>query len=123
VTTRSGRGRWQRVLQAREQARAALGHGPLGGDAYGAPKRKTPPAPPPMPTWPRERPPERPDESLRVLSLGEAAARLVVSRSELEAMIAAGTVEALPTGFTRIIPVSEVARLKVRPMSGHNAAP
>jgi hypothetical protein len=33
----------------------------------------------------------------RVLSLGEAAARLGASRGELEAMIAAGKVEALPT--------------------------
>ena len=81
---------------------------------YGAPKRKTLPASL-LPTWATERPPDRPDESERVLSLGEAAARLGVSRSELEAMIAAGNVEALPTGFTRMIPTREVERLRVGP--------
>jgi excisionase family DNA binding protein len=46
-----------------------------------------------------------------VLSLGEAAAQLGVTRSELEAMIAAGKIEALPTGYTRTIPTREVERL------------
>jgi hypothetical protein len=35
-----------------------------------------------------------------------------MSRAELEAMIDAGKVEALPTGFTRMIPTREVERLK-----------
>jgi excisionase family DNA binding protein len=43
--------------------------------------------------------------------LGEAAVRLGLSRSQLEAMIAAGKIEALPTGFTWMIPTREVARL------------
>jgi excisionase family DNA binding protein len=51
------------------------------------------------------------ERSERVLSLGEAAARLGISRRELGAMIAAGKVEALPTGFTRVIPTTEVKRL------------
>lgn len=46
-----------------------------------------------------------------VLSLGEAAQRLHVSRGELEAMIDAGKVQALPCGFTRMIPLAEVERL------------
>jgi excisionase family DNA binding protein len=46
-----------------------------------------------------------------VLSLGEAAARLGVNRATLELMIAAGKIEALPTGFTRMIPTREVVRL------------
>jgi excisionase family DNA binding protein len=44
-------------------------------------------------------------------SLGEAAARLGISRAELEAMIAAGKIEALPTGFTRMIRTREIERL------------
>jgi hypothetical protein len=47
----------------------------------------------------------------RVLSLGEAAARLGLSRDELEAMIGAGKVEALPCGFTEMIPTREIERL------------
>jgi hypothetical protein len=46
------------------------------------------------------------------LSLGDAVARPAVSRSELEAMIEAGKVEALPAGFTKIIATSEIERLK-----------
>lgn len=38
-----------------------------------------------------------------VLTLGEAALRLGVSRPELEAMIAAGKIEALTVGFTMMI--------------------
>lgn len=43
--------------------------------------------------------------------MSPSAARLNVSRSELEAMIAYGNEEALPTGYTRMIPTSEVVRL------------
>jgi excisionase family DNA binding protein len=39
-----------------------------------------------------------------------SAARLNVSRSELEALIASGKIEALPTGYTRMIPTTEVER-------------
>jgi excisionase family DNA binding protein len=105
----SGRGRWQRVLEARQGARKALGREPPGGDLYGAPvKRKTQPTPEPtrkaLACYPWER-------SELVLSLGEAANRLGVSRADLEAMIAAGKIEALPTGYTRMIPSVAVERM------------
>jgi len=46
MTSRTGRGRWERVLAARRQARAALGHDPVGRDLYAAlPKPKTVPTP------------------------------------------------------------------------------
>lgn len=51
------------------------------------------------------------ERSELVLSLGEAASRLGVGRAELEAMIEAGKIEALPTGFTRMIPTIEIERL------------
>jgi excisionase family DNA binding protein len=111
VTSRSGRGRWQRVIDARRQAREALGRDPNQGDLFNAPPKRVTPQPSTLPTWPTERPAERPDESQRVLSLGEAAARLGVSRVELEAMVAAGRIEALPTGFIRMIPTREIERL------------
>jgi excisionase family DNA binding protein len=46
-----------------------------------------------------------------MLSLNEAANRLGVSRTELEAMIADGQVEALRGEFLCIIPTREVKRL------------
>jgi len=47
-----------------------------------------------------------------VLSIGEAVAQLGMSRTQLEAMIDRGAVEALPTGYTRMIPTAEVERLR-----------
>ncbi|HEY3085909.1 MAG TPA: helix-turn-helix domain-containing protein [Candidatus Dormibacteraeota bacterium] len=64
-----------------------------------------------VPVTPLPQRDETPSEAVYVLSLGEAAARLGISRRELEAMIAAGKIEALPTGFTRMIPTTEVKRL------------
>jgi excisionase family DNA binding protein len=46
-----------------------------------------------------------------VLTIGEAAVRLGMSRDELEAMIERGVVKALPTGFTSMIPTAEVEQL------------
>jgi excisionase family DNA binding protein len=108
VTARSGRGRWQRVLEARQQAREALGQDPNQTTLFDEPAKKKTTVNvslPPLIAEPRR------DESVRVLSLGEAAARLAVSRPELEAIIAAGKIKALPTGYTRMIPTSEVRRL------------
>ena len=52
MTGRSGRGRWERVVSARREARVALGRDPSGGDLYAAPpKRKSQPAPAPGPIW------------------------------------------------------------------------
>jgi excisionase family DNA binding protein len=41
----------------------------------------------------------------------EAAAGLGLARDELKAMITAGKITALPTGYTRTIPTSEIERL------------
>lgn len=79
-----------------------------GGDLYAEPpKRKTTVVPPAalLPSTPR------PSESVAVLSLGEAAGRLGMTRTQVEAMIDAGKVEAFPTGFNRMIPTREVERL------------
>jgi excisionase family DNA binding protein len=99
-------GSWERVEAARRQARVALGKDPDSADDYGGrPKPRLLVAQPPAPT------PIVPGQGVRVLSLGEAAARLGVSRESLEAMVDAGKVQALPTGFTKMIPTSEVVRL------------
>jgi hypothetical protein len=108
VTRDSPRGRWQRVLEARRQARQALGQDPEQVDLFDAPPQKKSslpyvPATPPTPL-PRS-------EAIGVLTLGEAAVRLGLTRAELEAMIAAGKVETLPGEFTRFVPSAEVDRL------------
>ncbi len=107
--SRSGRGRWQRVLDARQEARAALGRDPNQTDLFEAPPKAMTQLRAPEPIQ------ATPDPYAVVegpWSLGEAAGKLGVSRNELEAMIAAEKIEALPTGFTRMIPTSEVARLR-----------
>jgi len=108
MTSRSGRGRWQRVIEARKQSRQALGKDPTQDDLFDAPPKKKSAAFAPL-AQPSIEP--RRDESVGVLTLGEAASRLGLSRAELEAMIAAGTIEALATGYTRTIPTSEISRL------------
>jgi excisionase family DNA binding protein len=50
-----------------------------------------------------------------VLAIGEAATRLGMSRAQLEKMVDTGTVQALPVGFTRMIPTREVERLQASP--------
>jgi excisionase family DNA binding protein len=108
VTSRSGRGRWQRVIQARQQARTALGRDPNQPDLSSQPPKAKAPERAPEPQQPRADPYGVVE---RVLSLGEAAQRLGVSRGELERMIDTGKIEAVPTGFTRMIPTREVDRL------------
>jgi excisionase family DNA binding protein len=98
------------VLEARRQSRTALGLDPNSPDLYGAspPKAKSQLPETPGLVFVSIHPSER---SEGVLSLGEAAARVGVSRAALEAMIDAGKIEALPTGFTRMMPTREVERL------------
>jgi excisionase family DNA binding protein len=108
MTSRSGRGRWQRVLDARRQARIAEGRDPDQADLFAAPpKPSTRPATIPAPVTPTP----RPSEAVGVLTLGEAASRLGMSRAAFEALIDADKIEALPTGCTRTIPMREVERL------------
>jgi hypothetical protein len=108
MTSRSGRGRWERVLNARRQAREALGREPDGGDLNVAPPKPKSKLPEPsyrtaVPLHPSER-------SERVLTIGEAAARLGRSVSEMEAMVKRGTVKSLMAGWTVVIPTIEVER-------------
>lgn len=105
VMKRSGHGRGarERVEAARRQAAQALGRDPDRRDLFIEPPKSSPPT---LPTTPAFQPVE--SRAIRVLSLGEAAARLGMSRSELEAMIERGRVKALPTGLTRMIPTTEV---------------
>lgn len=108
MTSRSGKGSRDRVAAARRQARSALGRDDTPG-LFDGPAQARAATPDVEPQAPRE---VRPSEAVGVLTLSEAATRLGLSRSELGAMIAAGKVEALPTGFTQTIPTREVERLQ-----------
>ncbi len=110
---RSGRGRSsrERVEAARRQAALALGRDPDKRDSFIEPPRSSPPS---TPRIAESVSPPVASRGISVLSIGEAAARLGMSRSQLEAMIDRGAVEALPTGFTRMIPMSVVKRLQQR---------
>jgi hypothetical protein len=109
MTSRSGRGRWERVLADRRQARVAQGRDPDAGDLF-KPASKANPAPPKAPVFtPIPHPSERTEY---VVTVGEAAARLGISPNQLDVMIDAGKIEALPTGFTCMVPTREVERLR-----------
>jgi excisionase family DNA binding protein len=108
VKSRSGRGRWERVLEARRQARESLGRDPSQGSLFEAPPKAQTPLRLPEP------PPYAPDPyrvEVHALSLGEAAARLGLGRGQLEAMVEAGRIDSLDTGYSKFIPASEVDRL------------
>jgi hypothetical protein len=107
MSGRSGRGRWERVEAARRQARRALGKDPDGLHDYGGrPKPRSLVSPAPAPTRIALGP------GVPVLMVGEAAARLGMSRAQLEAMIARGQLETLPIEFGCVIPTREVERLQ-----------
>ena len=98
----------ERVEAARRQAALALGRDPDQRDAFVEPAKSSSPAPP---TTSASASSSVSSPGIRVLSIGEAAARLGMSRRQLEALIDRGAVTALPTGFTRMIPTAEVERL------------
>ena len=51
------------------------------------------------------------NEAIGVLTLREAATRLGISASELEAMVRRGAVKSVMAGWTAMVPTSEVERL------------
>jgi excisionase family DNA binding protein len=107
-----GRGNRERVDAARRQAALALGRDPDQRDLFVNPPKSSTPAPP-VPS--ADAPLTVENRAIGVLSLGEAAVRLGLSRPQLEAMIDRGLIEALPTGYTRMIPTTEVERLEAAP--------
>lgn len=101
-------GNWERVEAARRQARLALGRDPDTTDLYDAPPTRK--APPPALPEPARVASDR-STAEYVLTLGEAATRLSMSRRELEAMVERGEVAALQGEFIRVIARCEFARL------------
>lgn len=107
-TVRGSRsGNRERVQAARRQARLAQGKDPDAPDDYGG--QRLPRSPVNSPAAPT---PIAPGPGVGVLTVGEAAMRLGMSRAQLDAMIAAGKVESLPIEFGRVIPTTEVERLQ-----------
>jgi hypothetical protein len=103
-----GRSSRERVKAARRQAALALGRDPDLRDSFLDPRKLSPLIPP---TSESESAPVA-GRGIRVLSVGEAATRLGMSRAQLEAMIARGGVETLPIEFGCVIPTREVERLQ-----------
>ena len=106
MTSRSGRGRWEHVVSARRQARLALGRDPASGDDYGGrpkPPSSLPPAPGLMLV--------AHGPGVPVLTIGEAAQRLGMTRAQLDALVARGQVRTLATDFVSVIPTAEVERV------------
>jgi hypothetical protein len=99
----------ERVEAARRQAALALGRDPDQRDPYIEPPKSRPAA---VLTTPASSSSSVESRGIGVLSIGEAAARLGMSRSQLEVLIDSGAVKALPTGFARMIPTVEVERLR-----------
>src|SRR5438094_9244879 len=104
---RRGRGDRERVAAGRRQAVLALGRDPDQRDPFIEPPKSSPE----QPSSPASTSSAVESRSIGVLTIGEAAARLGMSRAQLEALLDRGAVEALPTGFTRMIPTTEVERL------------
>src|SRR2546428_13532071 len=102
---RSGRGRSsrERVDAARRQAALALGRDPEQRDSFIEPAKASAAAA--SETLASDMSPVS-SQAIGVLSIGEAAARLGMSRSQLGELIDRGVVKALPTGFTRMIATS-----------------
>ena len=106
----SGRGRSsrERVEAARRQAVIALGRDPDQRDPFIEPPKSGALS---MPKVAESSSPLVASRGIGVLSIGEAAARLGMSRAQLEALIDRGAVQALRTGFTRMVPTAEVERV------------
>jgi excisionase family DNA binding protein len=101
VKRRSAR-QQRKVEEARRIAREALG---------GAARADQPTRAKYVPTS-RPEPVPMHTEATGVWTPNEVAAKLRVSRAEVERMIAAGKLTGLPTGFTVTVPTSEVERLR-----------
>ncbi len=90
-----------------EHARAVIDQ-PLG-DAV---RRGVPPAAKYVLTPKRTEPVHVKSEAIAALTLKEAAVRVGMSTSEMEAMVARGAVNSLTAGWARVVPTSEVERLR-----------
>ena len=105
--TRGKSGQRQIVEQARAVVAQALGD---------AARRDGPEVMKFEPTAEPAEPIQVKDESVLVLTIHEAATRLGISTSEMEAMVKRGTVKSAVAGWTVVVPTSEVERLRaVRP--------
>jgi hypothetical protein len=106
----------ERVEAARRQAALALGRDPVRRDSLGSPSMPTPAASRAALAVDDASIPLANglavDSPIAVLTIGEAAARLQLLRSQLQAMVKRRAIAALPTGFTMMIPTAEVERLR-----------
>jgi hypothetical protein len=100
--TRSQSGQHRKVEQARAVVAQALGD---------AARRDGPQVAKFVPTTNAPEPQQPRSEAIAVLTLREAATRLGISTSEMEAMVKGGAVRSVVAGWTTMVPTSEVERL------------
>jgi hypothetical protein len=65
-----------------------------------------------VPTAKTPEPTEPKSEAIGVLTMREAATRLGISTSEMEAIVKRGAVRSLMAGWTVVVPTGEVERLR-----------
>jgi hypothetical protein len=107
----------------RLQARDALAQDPTQGDLFESLPKNSKPRPQEV-RLPLLAPIHEGERTEYVVTIGEAAARLGVTTSHLEAMIDGGTNKALRGEFIRAIPTREIARLlDGSPASGKRRSP
>jgi plasmid maintenance system antidote protein VapI len=51
-------------------------------------------------------------EAISVITISEAATRLGISTSEMEAIVKSGKVKSLTAGWTVVVPIDEVQKLR-----------
>jgi hypothetical protein len=100
-TSRSGQRR--KVEEAKRVVQLALGD---------AARRDQPQVAKYVPTAKAPEPAQPKSEAIDVLTLREAATRLGISTSEMEAMVKRGTVKSVVAGWTTMVLASEVERLR-----------
>jgi hypothetical protein len=74
--------------------------------------RDTPQAAKFVPTTTPTEPIQVKDESVLVLTIGEAALRLGISTDEMEALVRRGAVKSVVAGWTTMVLASEVERMR-----------
>lgn len=101
----------EKVEQARAVVAQALGDATRKDGPHQAPEKY-------VPVTKQHEPVQVKSEAIGVLTMKEAATRLGITTSEMEAMVERGAVKSLVAGWTVVVQTSEVGRLMSRTVTG-----